>query len=50
MGTNIAPSHDGYRVHQDLLQIVAQNLGIEVDGITESSYALVDILMASGPF
>lgn len=36
-------------MHQDLLRRLAQNLGIQVEKIAETSHALVDILTPSVP-
>lgn len=48
-GVDIVPSQDDYRAHQEFLKRVAQNLGILVEEIRESSHAQVDIVVAMGP-
>lgn len=48
-GTAMAPTEDDYSVYQDLLWRVAQNLGMQAENISESSHALMDILVASVP-
>lgn len=41
-------SYDDCKAHQKLLKRVAQNLGIQVEVVKESSLTLVDILTAMG--
>lgn len=48
-GADIEFSQDDYKAHRELLRRVAQNLGIQVEEVRESSHALVDILMTTGP-
>lgn len=47
-GTSFAPTQDDHRVHQELLKRIAQDLGIQVEDISEASHSLVDILAPSG--
>lgn len=48
-GTSSAPVLEDSSVHQQLLKRVAQNLGLEVEEVAESSDPMVDILAPSGP-
>lgn len=48
VGTSAASAHDS-RAHQALLRRVAQNLGLQVEQVSESSDLMVDILTLAGP-
>ncbi|EMP23843.1 hypothetical protein UY3_19093 [Chelonia mydas] len=48
-GTDSTPPQEDCKAHQELLRRVAQNLGIQVEEIRESSHSVVDILEVTGP-